>query len=78
MPLAPDVNLADLARQTPSFSGSDRAALGQREALDEIRALVRAELSGAPPATRVQVGLHRFTAAIAEQTRLKESQRSSA
>jgi transitional endoplasmic reticulum ATPase len=77
MPLGPDVDLDDLARQTPEFSGSDLAALCQRAALDEIRALVRAELSGAPPATVLSVGAHRFTTAIVEQTRIKDNQRPS-
>jgi transitional endoplasmic reticulum ATPase len=50
MPLADDVDLVELARQTEEFSGSDLAALCQRAALEEIRAMIGRDADGAAEA----------------------------
>ena len=64
MPLAEDVDLADLARQTEGFSGSDLAALCQRAALEEIRALIQTGQAAAAAPAELRISRRRFEAAL--------------
>jgi transitional endoplasmic reticulum ATPase len=66
MPLAEDVDLAELARQADGFSGSDLAALCQRAALAEIRAAIEAERSGAAPTAQLRISRQHCNVALAE------------
>jgi transitional endoplasmic reticulum ATPase len=65
MPLAEDVDLADVARRAEGFSGSDLAALCQRAAVAEIRAALEAERTGGPVA-ELRIARLRFAAALEE------------
>lgn len=65
LPLAADVDLADLARRTDGLTGADLAALCQRAALEEVRAVIQAERSGLPTPAELSISSHRFEAAIA-------------
>ncbi|MCC7106523.1 MAG: CDC48 family AAA ATPase [Chloroflexi bacterium] len=69
MPLADDVDLVQLAKDTDDFSGSDLAALCQRAAMLAIRAAV--ETGGEGPAeqareTPLQISRERFDQALPE------------
>jgi transitional endoplasmic reticulum ATPase len=66
MPLAGDVDLHEIARQSEGFSGSDLAALCQRAALEEIRALIETERNGGPAATQLFVTAQRFASALSD------------
>jgi transitional endoplasmic reticulum ATPase len=69
MPLAEDVDLADLAKQTDGFSGSDLAALCQRAALEEIRAMIGRDVedaarNGASPDGSLSIARTHFDAVL--------------
>ena len=66
MPLADDVDLVAIARDSEGFVGSDLAAICQRAALDEIRAAIESERSGGPPVTDLHISGGRFDAALSE------------
>jgi transitional endoplasmic reticulum ATPase len=65
MPLADDVDLVAIARDSEGFVGSDLAALCQRAALDEIRAAIESERSG-PPVSDLRINGSRFVTALSE------------
>ena len=66
MPLADDVDLADLARQSDGLAGSDLAALCQRAALGEIREVVQAERRGAERTSRLRISRRQFDQAMTQ------------
>jgi transitional endoplasmic reticulum ATPase len=78
MPLAEDVDLADLARQTEGLSGSDLAALCQRAALEEIRAIIRAEEATAATHAELRISRERFEAALGQLGQLAANRSGSA
>jgi transitional endoplasmic reticulum ATPase len=65
MPLADDVDLVAIARDSEGFVGSDLAALCQRAALDEIRAAIESERGG-PPVSDLRINGSRFVTALSE------------
>jgi transitional endoplasmic reticulum ATPase len=65
MPLADDVDLVAIARDSEGFVGSDLAALCQRAALDEIRATIESERGG-PRVAHLRISGGRFDAALSE------------
>jgi transitional endoplasmic reticulum ATPase len=66
MPLGEDVDLTELARLSDGFSGSDLAALSQRAALTEIRAVIETQRRGDPQVDPLSIGHQRFLAALAD------------
>ena len=67
MPLGPDVDPTHLAAATDGFSGADLAAVCQRAAMQEIRAMILVESrDGALPAGGLRIGRARFEEALAE------------
>ncbi len=66
MPLGDDADLVHLAAQSEGFSGADLAAVCQRAALREIRAVVEAQRRhGAPPPGSLRIGGEHFEEAVA-------------
>ena len=65
MPVDPDVDLAGMAAASEGFSGADLAAVCQRAAMEEIRAMIVAERrAGALPAGGLRIGRARFEEAL--------------